>query len=396
VAKRLVVCCDGTWNRPDQLAGGVAAPTNVTKVALAVAREDSEGIAQLLHYEPGVGTRRLERVRGGAFGAGLSRNVRSCYRFLVENYEPGDELYFFGFSRGAFTARSTAGLVRNSGILRAEHVDRVKGAYSLYRARGRRSHPRGIEAQIFRRMYSHPDPEIHFVGVWDTVGALGIPIDGVRMPWIAKRWSFHDTTLSSHVHFAFQALAIDEQRGPFRPTLWEQQKDAAGQTLEQLWFAGVHSDVGGGYSDPGLAEIPLLWMIERARECGLAFEPDHFILATDGIDPEQRHLGAQIDPDALGAMHESRKDFYRALAAYVRPLVADRSSVASSAVQRRDDRADYQPPNLAEYLSAGEPVTPVGPLSAELHGDGDPAAPGAHPAGVAAAEESLGAKADVR
>jgi hypothetical protein len=322
--------------------------------------------------------------------------VRSCYRFLVENYEPGDELYFFGFSRGAFTARSTAGLVRNSGILRAAHVDRIKDAYALYRARGQRGHPRGIEAQIFRRMYSHPDPEIHFVGVWDTVGALGIPIDGVRMPWITKRWSFHDTTLSSHVHFAFQALAIDEQRGPFRPTLWEQQKDATGQTLEQVWFAGVHSDVGGGYSDPGLAEIPLLWMVERARECGLAFASDHFLVATDGIDPEQRHLGAKIAPDALGAMHESRKGFYRALAAYVRPLAADRSAVASSAVQRRDERADYQPPNLAEYLSTGGTITPVRSLSAELHRHGDLAAPGADAAGVAAAEESLGAEADVR
>lgn len=371
MAKRLVVCCDGTWNRPDQLAGGVAAPTNVTKVALAVAREDSDGIAQLLHYEPGVGTRRLERVRGGAFGVGLSRNVRSCYRFLVENYEPGDELYFFGFSRGAFTARSTAGLVRNSGILRAAHVDRVKDAYSLYRARGRRSHPRGIEAQIFRRMYSHPDPEIHFVGVWDTVGALGIPIDGVRMPWVAQRWSFHDTTLSSHVHFAFQALAIDEQRGPFRPTLWEQQKDATGQTLEQLWFAGVHSDVGGGYSDPALAEIPLLWMVERARECGLAFESDHFMLAGHDIDAEQRHLGAQIAPDALGAMHQSRKGFYRALRAYQRPLAADRSAVASSAIRRRDDRADYRPPGLAAYLRDGGHVTPVAPLPAETHRHGD-------------------------
>ena len=139
------------------------------------------------------------------------------------------------------------------------------------------------------------------------MGALGIPIDGVRLPWITKRWSFHDTTLSSHVRFAYQALAIDEQRGPFRPTLWEQQKDATGQTLEQVWFAGVHSDVGGGYSDPALAEIPLLWMVERARGCGLAFEPDHFLAAGRRHRPERRHLGEQIAPDALGAMHESRR-----------------------------------------------------------------------------------------
>jgi uncharacterized protein (DUF2235 family) len=357
VPKRLVVCCDGTWNRPDQLADGAAAPTNVTKVALAVSRQDSAGTDQLLHYEAGVGTRQLERIRGGAFGLGLSRNVRDCYRFLVGNYEPGDELYFLGFSRGAFTARSTVGLVRNSGILRAAHADRIKDAYALYRSRSRPAHPRGIEAQIFRRMYSHPGPEIHFVGVWDTVGALGIPIDGVRLPWITNRWAFHDTTLSSHVRFAYQALAIDEQRGPFRPTLWEQQKDAVGQTLEQVWFAGVHSDVGGGYSDQALAEIPLLWMVERARDCGLAFEPDHFLPPTDGIDPETRHLGCQVAPDELGAMHDSRKGFYLQLARYERPLTADRAAAASSAVERHAQMPDYQPANLADYLAGGGAVT---------------------------------------
>nr|MBA2793298.1 DUF2235 domain-containing protein [Thermoleophilaceae bacterium] len=260
--KRLVVCCDGTWNRPDQSKNGAPAPTNVSKLALGVAREDPVGNPQLLFYQHGVGTRRFERIRGGALGLGLSRNVRDCYRFLVENYEPGDELYFFGFSRGAFTARSTAGLVRNAGVLRPKHVDRVNDAYRLYRARDETRRPRAIEAQIFRRMYSHPESEIKFLGVWDTVGSLGIPIDGLRLPLVTKLWSFHDTTLSSRVRFAYHALAIDEHRKPFTPTLWEQQQDATGQTLEQVWFAGVHSDVGGGYSEPDLAEIPLLWMVE--------------------------------------------------------------------------------------------------------------------------------------
>src|SRR4051794_8227249 len=182
--KRLVVCCDGTWNRPDQLSEGVAAPTNVSKLALAVARRDAGGTEQLLHYEPGVGTRRFERIRGGAFGLGLSRNVRSCYRFLVETYEPGDELWFLGFSRGAFTARSTVGLVRNCGILRAAEIGRIGDAYRLYRSRDKGTEPGGIEAEMFRRMHSHPDAAIHFVGVWDTVGALGIPTDGIRVPFL--------------------------------------------------------------------------------------------------------------------------------------------------------------------------------------------------------------------
>ena len=288
--KRLVVCCDGTWNRPDQLDDGIAAPTNVSKLALAVARHDDAGVEQVVRYVRGVGTRRFERIRGGAFGVGLSRNVREAYRFIVENYEPGDELFFFGFSRGAFTARSAVGLVRNSGVLRREHAEPDRrGLPALPRPR-RPQRPTGIDAEMFRRMYSHPDADIHFVGVWDTVGSLGIPIDGFRLPVLSKRWSFHDTTLSSHVRAAYHAIAIDERRGPFKPTLWR----AAGatlqdQTLEQVWFAGVHCDVGGGYSDSSLGEIPLLWMVDRARANGLAFDPERLALVDGGAcDPKLR------------------------------------------------------------------------------------------------------------
>ena len=149
--KHLVVCCDGTWNRPDQTKQGVAAPTNVAKISLALADEDDAGNPQMLHYEAGVGTRRGERLVGGVFGIGLSRNVQDCYRFLVESYEPGDKLYFFGFSRGAYTARSTVGLVRNAGILRPEQRDRIKQAYALYRNPERDSAPGGIAAELFRR-----------------------------------------------------------------------------------------------------------------------------------------------------------------------------------------------------------------------------------------------------
>jgi uncharacterized protein (DUF2235 family) len=355
--KRLVVCCDGTWNRPDQLDDGVAAPTNVSKLALAVAREDENGTAQLLHYQPGVGTRRFERLRGGAFGLGLSRNVRDCYRFLVETYEPGDELYFFGFSRGAYTARSTVGLVRNCGILRAEHASRIKHAYRLYRNRADRTKPNGLEAQAFRRMYAHPDTEIRFVGVWDTVGSLGIPVDGIRVPMIVTRlWGFHDTDLSSRVRFAYHALAIDEERGPFRPTLWNQQEHASGQTLEQVWFAGVHCDVGGGYADPALAEIPLLWMAEKARAAGLAFEPDRLV---PGPDDELRRVGVHVAPDALGRLHVSRTGFYRLLKRYRRALAADGAAAASSAVRRRRETPAYDAPELERFLEAGGSTTTV-------------------------------------
>jgi uncharacterized protein (DUF2235 family) len=363
--KRLIVCCDGTWNRPDQLADGVAAPTNVSKLALAVAREDGDGNAQVLHYQAGVGTRRWERIRGGAFGIGLSRNVQDCYRFLVDNYEPGDELFFFGFSRGAFTARSTVGLVRNSGILLANHRDRIEDAYRLYRERDPDSAPSGVEAEVFRRMYSHPEIYVQFVGVWDTVGALGIPIDGFRPPLLTKRWSFHDTRLSRHVRHAYHALAIDERRGPFEPTLWEQQEDAEGQTLEQVWFAGVHCDIGGGYAEPELAEIPLLWMVEKARACGLAFEPGRLVVEHDGYDAHARRAGVQVAPDGLGKLHDSLTRMYRLLPRHERRLAGkdgadvDGAAVAASADRRhRHDRA-YRPPGLAEWLAARRPTAPV-------------------------------------
>jgi uncharacterized protein (DUF2235 family) len=359
MAKRLIVCCDGTWNRPDQRNDGVAAPTNVSKLALAVARADEDGTEQVLHYEPGVGTRRFERIRGGAFGLGLSRNVRDCYRFLVQSYEPGDELFLFGFSRGAYTARSTVGLVRNCGILRTEHAGRIRDAYRLYRSKDRDTEPAGIQAEMFRRLYSHPDCDVRFIGVWDTVGSLGIPVDGIRLPWVTRLWSFHDTTLSSHVRSAHQALAIDEHRAPFRPTLWQQQPTATGQTLEQVWFAGVHCDVGGGYADPALAEIPLLWMVDRARAAGLAFEPGRFVVDGGAIEEALRHVGARIAPDALGTLHDSRTGFYRLLGRCDRVLMADGGSVASSAIRRRRETTGYDPPRLAEYVAADGPVTTV-------------------------------------
>jgi uncharacterized protein (DUF2235 family) len=352
-ARRLVVCCDGTWNKPDELAGGVRAPTNVAKLALGVARTASDGTPQLLHYQRGVGTIRSQRLRGGAFGYGLSHNVRECYRFLVEHYEPGDDLYLFGFSRGAYTARSLVGLIRNCGILRADNSARVHEAYLLYRSRADRHAPSTIESEIFRRMYAHDDVPIHFIGVWDTVGALGIPIDGIRIPFVDKYWGFHDTELSTRVRSAYQALAIDEQRGPFKPTLWTRKDDVVGQTLEQVWFAGVHCDVGGGYADPALSEIALLWMVDNARACGLEFDPAHFCQPTAPPTDEPRYLGKELAPDALGAIHESREKFYRLMPRYRRALGdGDGQSLASSVARRVRERSDYGPPSVRAWFEA--------------------------------------------
>jgi uncharacterized protein (DUF2235 family) len=360
VPKRLVICCDGTWNTPDQAAEGRPCPTNVTKVALEVAPVGEDGLRQCVYYLRGVGTARGERYRGGAFGVGLSRNVKDAYRTIVENYEPGDELFFFGFSRGAFTARSTAGFVRNSGVLERRHLDRLDEAYELYRCHD--AHPRGTEAELYRRSYSY-EPDITFIGVWDTVGALGIPVTG--MGWLNRRWAFHDTKLSSTVHNAFQALAVDETRRPFRPTLWEPHQDDArppGQRLEQVWFSGVHCGVGGGYADTSLSDIALLWMVQRARECGLAFHPDAFPPLPDDEPPDDNR--PRPAPSALGELRDSRTRLYRLFPRHRRPIGTGHprtESVASTAQVRlaRDD--DYRPPRLVEHLERGGVVTDLEP-----------------------------------
>lgn len=339
--KRLVVCCDGTWNTADQECDGDPCPTNVARLAAAVAGSDADGVEQRVFYLRGVGTSRWERIRGGAFGFGLSDNVKAAYRVIAEHFEPGDEIFLFGFSRGAYTARSTAGFIRNAGILRRQHLRRIGDAYDLYR--DSRTHPRALESQLFRRSFSE-ETRIRCIGVWDTVGALGIPLSGVPViDSINRRWAFHDTTLSSTVDNAFQALAVDEQRRPFEPSLWQRQPHPT-QRLEQVWFAGVHCDVGGGYPDSGLADLALAWMAARAQECGLAL--------TSGLP--------DMAGDPMATLHDSRTALYRLLSPYHRPIGRTaEESVSSSANRRYDSDPTYRPPELTTYLAGDPEITPV-------------------------------------
>ncbi|GAB3008166.1 DUF2235 domain-containing protein [Amycolatopsis acidiphila] len=343
--KRIIVCCDGTWNTPDQERNGEPAPTNVVRVAQAIADADGEGREQRVFYHPGLGTKKWEHVRGGAFGFGLSRDVRDTYSFVMRSYEPGDELFFFGFSRGAYTARSTIGLIHNSGLLRREYADKLGDAYSLYRSRSDRTKPHATEAKLFRRSYSY-EPPIRFVGVWDTVGACGIPVTGLRLATLVnKRWLFHDAELSPQVQAAYQALAIDERRRPFEPAIWKPLPAATGQVVEQVWFTGVHSDVGGGYTDHGLSDLPLGWMVNRARSCGLVFGPGSF--------PE---------PAEPGEPHDSLTFLYRLLRPAARSIGTTdpgHEYAASSAVEKVKVPGPYHADNLATYLSGPHQEMPV-------------------------------------
>ncbi len=328
--KRLVVCSDGTWNAAD-----ARHPTNVVRLSRAIRPADAAGVAQPLLYDRGVGTGNLpDRLLGGVLGLGLTRNVEDGYRFLVQHYEPGDRVYLFGFSRGAYTVRSLAGLLRNAGLLRREHAGRVAEAMRLYRGS---AHPDAPEAQRFRAEHAH-EVGCTFLGVWDTVGALGIP--GRWLNAIGRRrHQFHDVTLSRSVESAFHALAIDERRRSFAPTLWERQPHPT-QRVEQTWFAGAHSDIGGGYSDASLADVALLWMAERAVECGLAVD-------LDGLRQAARPAGG-------GRLHDSRRGIFRLLPSGARSIGGrSAESVHESVLRRRADPSQrYAPPNLEAYLAS--------------------------------------------
>ncbi|WP_410565280.1 DUF2235 domain-containing protein [Amycolatopsis sp. cmx-4-61] len=338
--KRLVICCDGTWNTLRQ-----PAPTNVGQLQRAVAPADAAGTEQRVYYREGVGTGKLwDHLTGGAFGVGLSKKVQDAYRFVVDNYEPGDELFFFGFSRGAYTARSTVGFIRNCGVLRPDEAGRLEEAYGLYRDRDRdTSGPDSPRARDFRATYAREDQTpIRFVGVWDTVGALGIPLSGGRLLHLLnKRWQFHDMKLTSIVQSAFQALAVDEHRKSFSPAVWEPSTAGGDRIREQVWFAGAHSDVGGGYRQPALSNLALRWMVDRAEQCGLVFEPDAFA-----------HLAAR---DELGDLHDSLNRFFRYFGSADRVIggVDPATEFAGSCVVDRSERMHppYRPANLLTYLA---------------------------------------------
>ena len=262
-SKRIVVCCDGTWNDADSSQEF----TNVVRMARAIlpidGREGKE-TAQVVYYESGVGTGAdvVQRVLGGGVGLGLSRNVRDGYGFIASNYCPGDEIFLFGFSRGAYTARSVAGLIGYAGLLQKGDMDEFALVWEGYRLKNQPGRPDLLAHFPLR----HKDVPIKCIGVWDTVGDLGIP--GHLDEIFTQFYQFHDTTLGPHVENAFHALALDEHRRDFAPTLWVQSPDARAkgvQKLLQVWFPGVHSNVGGGYEEHGLSDVALAWMASQVE-----------------------------------------------------------------------------------------------------------------------------------
>ena len=331
MARKLVVCCDGTWNTPRTdtnifrtyqfLREGLGSPLETRRRNGVVTCEGraADGSEVLLFYDAGVGSEWFSRIVGGGVGVGLSDNVREAYRFLGERFAPGSEIYLFGFSRGAYTVRSLCGFIKAAGLLERPTVRDVWRAYmDLYATESAIStrpggwSPDRVRAWLVAQagdalgrtggadvasLPRHPGVTIHFIGVYDTVGALGVPLAGatkVNEPIVG----FHDTGIGAEIEHAVQALAVDEKRGPFVPTLWTLAAGASlspAQTVLQVWFPGVHSDVGGGYGDKGIGNITWDFMMRQAARRGLVIDPDRPTptVRLDPLPPQHESFDAE-------------------------------------------------------------------------------------------------------
>jgi uncharacterized protein (DUF2235 family) len=352
--KRLVICADGTWNERDQVdkKTGKRRPTNVTKVARTVNAATQDGTFQVVGYFDGVGTGpSTDKYTGGAFGTGICENVVSIYRFILYNYVPGDEIFLFGFSRGAFTVRTLIGFMNHVGLLEKDDDYFVPDMFQLYEKGEKFGSPAWNQA--FRHTNHCPSPPIRFVGVWDTVGALGAP--GYLGQLInGGKYQFHRIELCDFVENAYHALAIDEHRKAFKPSLWERPSGWTGK-LEQAWFSGVHSNVGGSYKPDGVANEALHWIVEKAESLGLEFdcqalahyEPHYETDLENSMTLMYRPLGA-IDRE-IGkhlqhgeSLHESVIDRWKGIPAY-RPKNLDPKFVQGGLPVARTTRIQRQP-----------------------------------------------------
>lgn len=383
--KRIIVCCDGTWQNLN-----TNYPTNVVKLIQALKPGTCVGketIPQITYYDEGLGTSQgiktsdmINRIGGGALGLGIDYKIQSAYRFICLNYEPDDEIYLFGFSRGAYIVRSLAGLIYNSGLLKRENLRKVSEAYEIYRNRRKDYKPDFPKSLEFRQengiTYFPPQgkPEIDCgrvsikaLGCWDTVCSLGIPkVNIVGMLRNSKfhrdRYEFYDDRVNRFIEHAFHAVAVDETRSVFDVTLMEPHDDRDEKQILQVWFPGVHGCVGGGdKSVRGLSDIALLWMMSQVESLGLAFDATKVTYDIES-EPEYK-VTYGIKPD-YKAEFDQPNGIYSKLGNRLRPSKAKASdlesqipkeSLHSSVIQRWQDppKGGYRPKNLnhlSEYL----------------------------------------------
>ncbi len=305
--RKIILCNDGTWNSPDDEDRGKRRPTNISKISRAISPMDSDGTSQIVYYDEGVGTEFGQKLIGGITGAGLSNNVLQAYRFLAHNYVVGDEIYLFGFSRGAYTSRSISGLINRVGLIHKDDIFYLPELYEFYKS--------GAEEPVINAFFQdkniqRSNPRIKMIGVFDTVGALGVPFGGINKLLSGLdliEFQFHDVNLSPNVDYAYHALGIDERRVPFEPSLWVKKPNST-KEMEQRWFVGVHSNIGGGYNPDGLANIALKYIVNKAKGLGLQFDDDYLSFYKGFPESELRNsmtikyklLGEHIRPITLG------------------------------------------------------------------------------------------------
>ncbi|KAF2862907.1 hypothetical protein K470DRAFT_274897 [Piedraia hortae CBS 480.64] len=362
--KKLIVCCDGTWADSDNSwvkgkrgqPGHPAFPTNVARIARAIKPEDDDHHPQITYYQAGIGTGLgvYNHVVGGGTGLGLAVHVREAYAFLASNYSehesviPPDSIFLIGFSRGAYTARSLGGFICAMGILKRQAMAHFYEIFEDWVKAGDPKH----EPVFFKNYFQHhtdvkeihPDYRlsksrkteerdkylkdyfsklealgltqkayINAIGVWDTVGALGIPVNPILqkafpfLPSFFRSYKWYDTRLDDQMRNAFQALALDERRFPFSPAIWENNPDHP-TNLQQVWFPGSHSDVGGSYPDSGIANMTLAWMMDRLS--GNMVEDRSKFHHRDWIQFDEDRIGLWYDCQLAGYQTHKR-DKYR-------------------------------------------------------------------------------------
>jgi uncharacterized protein (DUF2235 family) len=338
--KRLIVCCDGTWQKLDN-----PYPTNVVKMAQAIMPFDKDNIPQIVYYGEGIGTEHSDtKVWGselweGALGWGIDDKIKDAYRFLCLNCSCGDEIYLFGFSRGAYTVRCLAGLIYNSGLLRREFIRKIPEAYELYRNRDKSTHPtKGEKAILFRQQYAD-NVGIKVLACWDTVGSLGIPdlIPYLRIDNILNaKYEFFNTEINPRIEKAFHATAVDEIRKTFNVTGMEPNSKCSPDQVKQVWFPGGHGCVGGGTEDTrGLSDATLVWMMKQVGDLGLALDVTKI---EGGIAPK------------YDTPFDCKPDFLSALGGEIsRTVQCDFSGLHDSVKKRWRADFKYRPKNLYKF-----------------------------------------------
>ena len=365
--RHLIVCCDGTWNSAYQSHDGVPTPTNVRLFYNALADVDDQGRQQKKRYLSGVGAdgSAITRIVDGGTGHGLTYNVMNAYLWLASTFTHGDRIAAIGFSRGAYTARLLVGMLGRCGLLRFPQntawdqpgarwkaVTRVfEHGYASNRPAGEWSDGLTFHDGFAPHQHAACGSRIELVGVWETVGALGVP-DSMAFTSLFdddEIRRFYNTHLGAEVGIARHALALDEFRATFVPTLWTDPSTEKilpnNERVRQLWFPGSHSDVGGGYPQTGLSDGALLWMIEEAE-------------ATVGLRFDERARG-QIHPRPGDVMHNSCTGLYERMNSAPRavPRIDADPTVHHSATERWNDSPIRQDPYRTTHtLQPGQSV----------------------------------------